>query len=419
MSRSARVRWTTASELLRLIHREPGLTRRQAGERLALGSGALTETVERLREAELMSERRAPSSGRGRPTTTLAPHERGPLLVVAELRARHWAVSLADLAGRREPVASGPVNEDQPAAVLKKLAQAVASATGDSSGRVQVVVAAVAGTVSGTRVVQLTARGWTDIELAGLTDRVPAPRQVPLLVGNDATLAGIAEARTGAARGAAVALHLLVTEGLGGALLVQGLPVQSAHGRGGEFGHLPFGDQTVICPCGARGCWGASVDGAALARLAGQRTPSDPAAYAQHALRSPDARPLDPGAPTQILARRLGAGIAGLVNAHDPEVVTLGGLAPLIRTAAPDAFAEGYTNGLMLAIRQAPPPVRDGAYGDSGPAQGATSLGIDQLTSPTALAEWAARTAPWGHDDTGRSDTSRASTVGSRRTQPV
>lgn len=393
MSRSVRVRWTTASELLRLIHREPGITRRQAGERLALASGALTETVERLREAELLSERRAPSPGRGRPTTTLEPHERGPLLVVAELRARHWVVSLADLAGRREVVASGPVDEDQPAAVLTKLAQAIGSAAGHSSDRVRVVVAAVAGAVSGTRVVQLTARGWTDVELARLTERIPVRSHMPLLVGNDATLAGVAEARTGAARGAAVALHLLIAEGLGGSLLVQGLPVHGAHGRGGEFGHLPFADQSVICPCGARGCWGASVDGAALAHLAGETTPSDPEAYAQHVLRAPVPaahQPTAAGAPAQILARRLGAGIAGLVNALDPEVVTLGGLAPLIRTVAPDAFAEAYTSGLMLATRQAPPPVRDGAYGHDGPAQGATSLGIDHLTSPGALADWTA-----------------------------
>lgn len=393
MSRSARVRWTTASELLRLVHRESGITRRQAGERLELSSGALTETVERLRDARLLSERKAPSSGRGRPTTTLEPHERGPLLAIAELRARRWAVSLADLAGRRAPVTSGPVEGDRPAAVLEKLAQAIGAAAGESPGRVQVVVAAV----TGTRFVQVVARDWTDARLAGLTGHLPARPHVPVLRGSDATLAGIAEARTGAARGAEVALHLLVAESTGGALLVHGSPVQSAHGRGGEFGHLPFADQSVVCPCGARGCWGASVDGAALARLAGQEMPSDPEAYAQRTLRASVATtdsPFDAEAPAQVLARRLGAGIAGLVNAHDPEVVTLGGLAPLIRAAAPDRFANAYINGLMRATRDAPPPVRDGTYGDDGPAQGAVSLAIDHLTSPTALADWAARPAP-------------------------
>jgi predicted NBD/HSP70 family sugar kinase len=394
VTRTDRRRWSTASELLRLVHREPGITRRQAGEHLALASGALTETVERLREAELLSERRAPSSGRGRPTTVLEPHEHGPLLLVAELRARHWAVRLVDLAGQAVPVASGAVAEDGPAAVLVKLAEAIGSAAEAASDRVRVVVASVAGTVSGSRVVQLTARGWTDLELAPLVDRVPAGADVPLLVGNDATLAGIAEARTGAARGAAVALHLLVTEGLGGALLVQGLPVRSAHGRGGEFGHLPFGDPARTCACGARGCWGDSVDGAALARLAGRSVPHDPEAYARQTLgapaRSTDADS-DTEAPTQILARRLGAGVAGLVNAHDPEVVTLGGLAPLIRAAAPAAFDEAYVGGLMLATRHTPPPVRDGTHGDDGPEHGAVSLGIDHLTSPAALAGWTGR----------------------------
>lgn len=396
MSRSARARWSTASELLRLMHREPGITRRQAGERLALASGPLTETVERLRELDLLAESRAPSSGRGRPTTILQPHQRGPLLLVAELRARHWAVRSADLGGRTKPVASGSLGQDQPAKALTKIARAIGSAADAAAGRVQVVVVSVAGTVSGTRVVQLTARGWTDIELAGLTDRIPRGTPAHLLVGNDATLAGIAEARTGAARDSAVALHLLVAEGLGGALLVQGRPVDSARGRGGEFGHLPFGDPTRFCPCGARGCWGDSVDGAALARLAGHVTPADPEIYAQQTLRSliqgVDSR-VDVEVPAKILAQRLGAGVAGLVNAHDPEVITLGGLAPLIRSAAPVAFDDAFAGGLMLANRQAPPPVRDGAHGDDGPSHGAVSLGIDHVTQPTALAEWAARIA--------------------------
>ncbi len=392
MTRSARARWTTASELLRLLHREPGITRRQAGERLALGSGALTETVERLRQADLLAESRAPGSGRGRPTTILEPHDQGPLVLVADLRARHWAVSLADLAGRSELVSSGALDQDQPTAAVSQLARAVGSAADGASGRVRVVVAAVAGTVSGTRLVQFTARGWTGIELAALTEHVPEPSHVALLVGNDATLAGIAEASTGAARGAAVALHLLITDGLGGALLVDGRPVPSANGRGGEFGHLPFGDPTLSCPCGARGCWGPSVDGAALARLTGHTSSIDFEAYAQRTLRSlihaaedgSEAR-----VPARILARRLGAGIAGLVNALDPDVITLGGLAPLIKTADPDAFDDAYASGLMLATRHVPPPVRDGAYGDDGPLQGAAILGIDHITAPTALAAWA------------------------------
>ena len=376
--RGDRLRWATASELLRLVQREPGITRRDAGERLGMSSGALAETVERLRDASLLSEQRAATVGRGRPTTTLEPHERGPLVIAVELLARAWSVSVADLAGRMTPVASGGYGTglDEPAA-------AVEHAYRQADGRVRAVVAVAAGTVSGTRLVQFPTRGWADVELSVLVAGIPPQAQVSFLAGNDATLAGLAEANTGAARDASVVLYLLVSEGLGGALLVDGRPVPGAHGRGGEFGHLPFGDPALECPCGARGCWGRTVDGAALARLLGEPEPQEPEAYARRVLADPAAL-----SAAQGVAGALGAGLAGLVNAHDPDLVILGGLAPLVRTAARDTFMHSYTRGLMLASRAAPPAVVDGAYDADGPARGAVHLGLEHVTDLPALALW-------------------------------
>lgn len=119
--------------------------------------------------------------------------------------------------------------------------------------------------------------GWGRVDLTGLT----AGTGLPLLVGNDATLAGVAEARTGAAAGHATALHLLVDVGIGGALIVDGRPVAGEGGSGGEYGHMPFGDRSLRCPCGARGCWDLEVDGRALARRLGEPSPADPRAYAR------------------------------------------------------------------------------------------------------------------------------------------
>ena len=75
-------------------------------------------------------------------------------------------------------------------------------------------------TVANGRLVQASTLQWSRTDLTSLA-RAPA---APLLVGNDATLAGLAEARTGAARGAATALHLTVVVGIGGALIIDGDP---------------------------------------------------------------------------------------------------------------------------------------------------------------------------------------------------
>ncbi len=82
---------------------------------------------------------------------------------------------------------------------------------------------------------------WTHRCLAGATSSLRAlGAGLPLVVGNDATMAAVAEARARPAVGAL--LHLVLEVGIGGALVLDGRPLQGARGLAGEFGHLPFGD---------------------------------------------------------------------------------------------------------------------------------------------------------------------------------
>jgi predicted NBD/HSP70 family sugar kinase len=229
---------------------------------------------------------------------------------------------------------------------------------------------------------QASTLNWRDVDLNTLT----SDTGLPLLVGNDATLSGVAEARTGAAAGAGTALHLIVEVGIGGTLIQDGIPASGATGAGGEYGHMPFGDRRLACPCGAHGCWDLETDGRAIARHLREPEPDDPYGYAVDVLGR---------APTKTITRAiakvttaLAGGIAGLVNAHDPEVVTLGGLAIPLRAAAPEAFEQAYADGLMAFHRDAPPPVLDSAHQDDGALRGAAALGLDHLTTEPALAAW-------------------------------
>lgn len=231
---------------------------------------------------------------------------------------------------------------------------------------------------------QATTLGWGTVDLSPVVEGT----QLPLLVGNDATLSGVAEARTGAAAGAGTALHLIVEVGVGGTLILDGSPASGATGAGGEYGHLPFGDRSLSCPCGARGCWDLEVDGRALARHLGVPEPDEPYAYAKTVLQHVAA---GERSAVEAVVAALAGGIAGLVNAHDPDVVTLGGLAVPLRAAAPGTFAKAYREGLMTFHRASPPPVLDSTHQETGPLRGAAALGLDHITTPTTLATWADR----------------------------
>ncbi|TWF79094.1 putative NBD/HSP70 family sugar kinase [Pseudonocardia hierapolitana] len=374
-------RWHGAIAVLAEMRRSPGTTRAAVAQRLGLSSGSATDITARLRELALLTETPAAAAGRGRPTTVLAPHPEGPVVIAVDLRYEDWRCAVAGLDGRPVVLDAAPHASRDPEQVLEAAGRAVRRAHARYGDRVRGVAVAAAATVQHGRVVQASSLGWGPVDLTPLG--VPG---VPLRIDNDATLAGVAEARDGAGAGAGTALHVTVEVGVGGTLVVDGQPVRGATGAGGEFGHLPFGDRTLRCPCGALGCWDPTVDGRALARHLGEPPPSDPRTYAVAVLRR-----TDPAAVAAVAraAQSLGRGIAGLVNGLDPEVVTLGGLAPPLRAAATGAFAEAFTDGLMTFRRAAPPPLRPAALGDDAALHGAAATALDAVLTEESLSAWA------------------------------
>lgn len=385
---SAQSRWLGAAALLAVVRSEPGITRTAAAQRLGIGSGNATELVTRLRDARLLDEEPAPAQGRGRPTTLLGPHAEGPLVLAVDLRASDWRLALAGIDGQPKVLTQSGYAEE-PDAALAQVAKAIGMAYRRNAKRLRVIAIAVAGPVSGVRLGQFPSRGWADVDLSVLTAKVAERDDVGLLVGNDATLAGLAEVRTGAARDAATALHLIVAQGIGGTLVVNGEPVTGAHGAAGEYGHIPFAEPDLLCPCGARGCWDLTVDGRALARHLGDPEPEDAVGYVHEIVDRPKQDVRIRRALTAV-SSSLGRGIGALVNLHDPDIVTLGGAAVLLRAAAPTAFADAYRDALMAFRKAAPPPVRDGVHGEDGPLHGAVELALDHVVTPAGIADWVA-----------------------------
>jgi predicted NBD/HSP70 family sugar kinase len=384
--RARDARWRAAADILAEVRRRPGVTRAEVARLLDITSGSATEIAARLRDLRLLSEAPAPPRGRGRPTSVLEAHPDGPLVLAADLRQEDWRCAIASLDGRIRLVGSGRHRSRRPDSVLAAMRAAVDAARRRHGRRLRAVSLAVAGTVRDDRLVQASTLGWGAVDLTALT----AGTQLPLLIGNDATLAGVAEARTGAASGARTVLHLLVEVGIGGALVLDGTPFTGARGSAGEYGHLPLGDRARRCPCGARGCWDLEVDGRGLAHRLGEPAPADPRTYARRVI---DRAATDPTAAKAVAAvvTALGSGVAGLVNADDPDVVTLGGLAVSLRAAAGRSFDAAYAAGLMTFRRAQPPPVVDAAHGDDGALHGAAAVGLDDITSEAALAAWAER----------------------------
>src|SRR5713226_9111108 len=318
---SAELRAHNLARLLRAVHDGGGqFTRAELTRQLSLARGTATVLVRDLAGRELIEELSSPADPRA-DSFTMAAFELTGRCTVLDRQERE-AVSgtgmLADVAARLK------VRRRQ---------------FGD---RVVGVGVAVPSPVSAGQMVQPTLPDWQDVDVESAFgaggDRADSGH---VLAGNDATLAGLAEARRGVLRGISVALHLHAATGIGGVLLSGGLPVTGARGAAGEFGHMPLTGGTEPCRCGSVGCWELDAGARGLLRAVGQPEEGDRMLRAEQVIA---AAATDPGCGQALVraAEALGRGIGALVNAQDPEAVGLSGLAAEVYEAAPDAVQSGY-----------------------------------------------------------------------------
>ncbi len=319
----------------------------------------------------------AASGRRGRPTLQLGPHPQGPLAAVATIGHETWTASIVELGGGTRGRIEGRHDRDV-ATVCTEVRAALGEVCSPVLGRVRAVAVSVPGITTGATLVEAPNLGWRDLDLTDLL--LPEElRSRPFLLGNDANLAALGESRRGAAVEVGTSLHVYMHSGVGGALISDGALLTGARGMAGEFGHLPFGPKARRCRCGAFGCWNTLLDGTAFARGLGCPESADEISLIASTLATAAERPGRERTVAKRIGESLGRGIAGLVNALDPDAVILGGLAPGLLEVASGAVDAGYARGLMGTRVAVPVPLRAGSVGEDAPLVGAGEQAFTQI----------------------------------------
>ena len=230
--------------------------------------------------------------------------------------------------------ARAPSPATQPARILDAM---VELARGVMTSEVEAVGIGAAGLVDSTTGT-LTFAPNLALRGVGLVEHINGSLGLPAIADNDATAAAWGEYRFGAGRGYRDLLLVTVGTGIGGGIVTDGQIYRGAHGFAGEIGHIIVEPGGPVCGCGNRGCWEQVASGHAI-----QRAGRDAAERYPH---SGIAR-LAEGVPARVtgsivtlaaqggddtarailakVGRRLGEGIAGLVNVLDPAIVVVGG----------------------------------------------------------------------------------------------
>ena len=397
---SAELRAHNLARLLRAVHQGGGqFTRAELTRQLSLARGTATVLVRDLAGRQLIEELPSPAGApagikvprtRGRPTGVPSAHPQGPVALAIDLRDDSFTMAAFELTGRCTVLDRHERETGSGTGMLADVAARMNIRRRQFGDRVVGIGVAVPSPVSAGQMVQPTLPDWQDVDVAAVLGGSGDEGDEDLvLAGNDATLAGLAEARRGVLRGVSVALHLHAATGIGGVLLAGGLPVTGAHGAAGEFGHMPLTGGSEPCRCGSVGCWELDAGARGLLRAVDQPEEGDRMVRAEQVIAAAGRDASCARALTRA-AEALGRGIGALVNAQDPEAVGLSGLAAEVYEAAPAAVLAGYLATLMRFRRPEPPALLPSTLGDLGALTGASELVFDAFLTPRGLGGWPA-----------------------------
>jgi glucokinase len=246
--------------------------------------------------------------------------------------ARMAGGDLGDIARVPTPI------EDGGEAILEQIVRLVGEVRSDSTVGVGVGVPSVVDWEAGCVVKSV------NIPLAEIPLRDVLRERIglPVWIDNDANLAALAEAHEGDELVTRDLVMLTVGTGVGGGLVLNGRPYRGSTGAAAELGHVLIGldlgeevadaDEHFPQPGSLeRLAAGRALD--ARARQLARRQPGgmlgqlalDHEVTGVDAVRMAQQGDAQSLAAVRLIARRLGIGIANMINTFDPEVVAIGG----------------------------------------------------------------------------------------------
>ena len=158
---------------------------------------------------------------------------------------------------------------------------------------------------------------------------------LPVKAGNDANMAALGESWKGGAVGCDNMVLATFGTGVGGGIVINGIPINGVHGAAGEIGHLVVErDEKEPCTCGKYGCVEMYCSATGVVRLAKRRIAASTQDSILRKIENLTCKDVfDAGNQKDALALEvleqvynyMGQFLAAVCCVTDPEVIVLGG----------------------------------------------------------------------------------------------
>ena len=192
--------------------------------------------------------------------------------------------------------------------------------------------------------------GWFDVPFVS---ELQSHIAKPVIVDNDATVAGFAEYIAGVSAGTHSSVFVTLGTGVGGGIIINGRPYSGAHGVGSEIGHMNIAMGGELCSCGNRGCFERYASATSIIRDARRAVAENPVSAIMEKcggdVEKINAKiVIDAAKEGDAVAKEvfngyvngLAHGLVNLINVIDPEVIVLGGAVSMAGEFLLDAVRE-------------------------------------------------------------------------------
>ena len=363
--------------ILTLIGSGQADTRPAIVKQTGLAASTVSAAVSRLVEAGVISETDESVSTGGRRARRLVTSDGVGALALVELGAHHGLVALTDPTQGVARAASFLVDiASGPEAVLAAVMEEVSRQEKAAGVRVGGLALAVPGPVDAerTRVIRPARMpGWDGINVAEEVARLCG---LPAIIDNDARAGAVGESvyrrRLEGVTPIDTLIYVKAGSAIGGAYLVDGIPLVGQGGLAGDISHIPVDAASGRpCKCGNVGC----LETIASADSIRADLAATGLVYENNAQLLAAARDGVPAVATAIrqAGTLLGLSLAHLVSFLAPQGVILGGA-----LSAVDAF----TAGVRAALHQSclPSIMEDLVIESSRSGRDAALWGLSTLT---------------------------------------
>lgn len=268
----------------------------------------------------------------------------------------------------------GSILESRIGGVSKELIPQLASIVADLrkvGGNVAALGVAIPGLVNRQTDRVVSPRGLPSTMVEDLHGELTRATGLRVEVENDANAAAYGEYKVGAGRGSKNLFYMMIGNGIGGAIILDGKLWTGASGFAGEVGHITIDTEGLPCVCGNTGCLETLASAPSIVRRARERLYRDnTSSLSRLALNKSftaedvahQANEGDDFALMMIerTGKYIGTGVASVINLLNIERIVLGGgvmdagsliLNPIIREVKRRAFQPCFEATEIVAAK--------------------------------------------------------------------